>query len=86
MAEEQLSDECANVHKDTLFNEKILQALGGTSNQFIQNLNCKGKISDKQLNNCTYEYKEVSKLGKLYVLLKIRKKLHNILERPVISN
>ena len=54
MAEEQLSDECANVHKDTLFNEKILQALGGTSNQFIQNLNCKGKISDKQLNNCTY--------------------------------
>ena len=58
-AEKQLSD--ANVYKDVLFNEKILQDLVGTSNQLIQNLECKGKICDKQINYFMYEYKEVSK-------------------------
>ena len=58
----------------------------GTSNQLFQNLKSKGKISDKQLKYFTYEYKEVSNLGKLYLLPKINKRLHNVPGRPVISN
>ena len=33
-----------------------------------------------------YEYKKVSKLGKLYLLPKIHKTLHNFSGRPLISN
>ena len=58
----------------------------GTSNQLFQNLKSKEKISDKQLKYFTYEYKKVSKLGKLYLLSKIHKRLHNVPGRPVISN
>ena len=83
-AEKQLSD--ANVYKDVSFNEKNLQELVGTSNQLFQNLKSKGKISDKQLKYFTYEYKKVSNLGKLYLLPKIHKRLHNVPGRPVISN
>ena len=83
-AEKQLSD--ANVYKDVFFNEKNLQELVGTSNQLFQNLKSKGKISDKQLKYFTYEYKKVSNLGKLYLLPKIHKRLHNVPGRPVISN
>ena len=66
-AEKQLSD--ANTYRDVSFNEKILQELVGTSNQFFQNLKSKGKMSDKQLKHFTHEYKKVSNLGKLYLLL-----------------
>ena len=83
-AEKQLSD--ANVYKDVFCNEKNLHELVGTSNQLFQNLKSKGKISDKQLKYFTYEYKKVSNLGKLYLLPKIHKRLHNVPGRPVISN
>ena len=83
-AEKQFSD--ANVYKDVSFNWNILQELVGTSNQLFQNLKSKEKISDKQLKYFTYEYKKVSNLGKLYLLPKIHKRLHNVPGRPVISN
>ena len=83
-AEKQLSD--ANVYKDVFCNEKNLLEFVGTSNQLFQNLKSKGKISDKQLKYFTYEYKKVSNLGKLYLLPKIHKRLHNVPGRPVISN
>ena len=72
--------------KDVFFNEKNLQVLVGTSNQLFQNLKSKGKVSDKQLKYFTYEYKNVSNLGKLYLFPKIHKRLHNVPGRPVISN
>ena len=53
-----------------------------TSNQLFQNLKSQGKISDKQLKYFTYEHN----LGKLYLLPKIHKRLHNAPRRPVISN
>ena len=65
---------------------RILQELVGTSNQLFQNLKSKGKIRVKQLKYFTYEYKKVSNLEKLYLLPKVHKKLHNVPERPVISN
>ena len=63
-----------------------LQELVGTGNQLFQNLKSKVKISDKQLKYFTYEHKKVSNLGKLYILLKIDKRLHIVPGRPVISN
>ena len=56
------------------------------SNQLFQNLKSKEKISDKHRKYFTYEYKKVSSLGKLYLLPKIYKRLHNVSGRPVISN
>ena len=78
-AEKQLND--TNVYK-----EKLLQELVGTSKKLFQNLKAKGKISDKQLKYFTYQYKEVTNLGKLYLFPKIHKSLANVPGRPVISN
>ena len=83
-AEKQLSD--ANVYKDVSFNGKNLQVLVATSNQLFKTSNLKEKISDRQLKYFMYEYKKVSNLGKLYLLPKIHKRLHNVPGRPVISN
>ena len=53
----------------------------GTSNQLVQSLRSKGKISDKQLKYFTYKYKKVSNL-----LPNIHRRLHNVPGRPVILN
>ena len=53
----------------------------GTSNQLVQSLRSKGKISDKQLKYFTYKYKKVSNL-----LPNIHRRLHIVPGRPVISN
>ena len=71
--EKQLSD--ANVYKDVSFD---------VSFSFFKT--SKGKIRDKQLKCFTYEYKKVSSLGKLHLLPKICKRLHNVPWRPAISN
>ena len=43
-------------------------------------------LTEKQTKCFTYEFKKATNFGKLYVLPKIDKKLHNIPGRPVITN
>ena len=83
-AEKQLKDQ--KVYKDIEFTEKILQDLAQTSNKMFRSLKTKGNIDEKQLKYFTYEYKKTYNLGKLYLLLKIHKRLHDVPGRPVISN
>ena len=75
-----------DVFKDVDFTEKILQDLAETSNKMFRSLKTKRKIDEKQLKYFTYEYKKTCNLGKLYLLPKIHKSLHDVPGRPVISN
>ena len=56
------------------------------SNFFFKELTRKGCISEKTLKYFTYEFKNSTNLGKLYLLPKIHKRLENVPRRPVISN
>ena len=55
-AEKQLCD--ANVYKDVSFNEKDLQELVGTSNQFFQTSNLKEKLVINSLNTLRMSIKK----------------------------
>ena len=46
----------------------------------------RGFLTEKQTKRFTYEFKKATNFGKLYVLPKIDKKLHNVPGRPVITN
>ena len=83
-AEKQLKNQ--KVYKDIEFTEKILQDLVQTSYKMFRSLKTKGNIDEKQLKYFTYEYKKTYNLGKLYLLPKIHKRLHDVPGRPVISN
>ena len=52
----------------------------------FSSLKTKGKVDEKQLKYFTYEYKQTCNLGKLFLLPKIHKRLHDVPGRPVISN
>ena len=52
----------------------------------FQSLKSKVKINEKQFMYFTYKYKKTSNLGKLYLFLKTRKRLHDMPGRPLISN
>ena len=83
-AEKQLGDRY--VYKDISFNEKLLTDSVKSSNQIFHSLKRKGSISDKQLKNFLYNYKNATNLGKLYLLHKIHKHLSSVPGRPVIPN
>ena len=51
-------------------------------NRFIR----RGFLTEKETKCFTYEFKKATNFGKLYVLPKIDKKLHNVPGRPVITN
>ena len=53
---------------------------------FFKDLRRTGYITEKGLKYFSYEYKKITHLGKLYLLLKIHKRLENLPGRPVISN
>ena len=83
-SEKQLGDK--NIYKDVCFNDKILRDLVEASNKMFLNLRRKGSVSEKKKKYFVYDYKNASNLGKLYFLLKIRKRLSNVPGRPFISN
>ena len=83
-AEKQLKD--TKVYKQVDFKEKLLCELVDKSNSFFQELKRKGCISEKTLKYFTYEFKNSTNLGKLYLLPRIHKRLGNVPGRPVISN
>ena len=75
----------STVYEEINYKKKILSQLFNSSNKFFKKLNRSGYISYKEIKNVTYELKKACNLDKLYLLPKIRKRLFNVLERPVIS-
>ena len=68
------------------FKDKILQDPAEKSNGVFKGLKQKGKITEKQLKYFTIEHKKATNLGKMYLLPKIHKRLHDVPSRPVASN
>ena len=82
--EKQLSDK--NVYQEIQFKKQMLSNLFDASNKFFRGLKTKEFIAEKELKYFTYEYKKGCNLGKIYLLLKIHKRLSDVPRRPVISN
>ena len=83
-AEKELKD--TKVYKQVDFKKKLLCELVDKSNSFFKELKRKGCISEKTLKYFTYEFKNSTNLGTLYLLPKIHKRLENVPGRPIISN
>ena len=78
--------EAKTVNKDINFKETILSDLVDKSNRIFKSLYTHKFIAEKELKYFSYDIKKTNNLGKLYLLPKIHKRLHNVPERPVISN
>ena len=62
------------MNKNVIFKEKILQDLAETGSNIFESLGSKIKMTEKQLKYFTIAHK-VNNLGKIYLLLKIYKRL-----------
>ena len=74
------------VYRDVSNTENILSKLSETSNRMFSSLKRRGFLTEKQMKYFTYEFKKATNFGKLHLLPKIHKRLHNVPGRPVISN
>ena len=83
-AERQLSN--TKVYRDVSNTENILSKLSETSNRMFSSLKTRSFLTEKQMKYFIYEFKKATNLGKLYLLPKIHKRLHEIPGRPAISN
>ena len=68
------------------YNDKLLSQLTEKSNKFFKRLYNNKLISEKELKHFSYNFKNASCLGKMYLLPKIHKRLNSVPGRPVISN
>ena len=82
-AENQLKNEQA--YKKVSFKQHLLCDLVTKSNGFFKELRRSGCVTEKELKYFSYEYKNITNLGKLYLLSKIHRRLENVLGIPVIS-
>ena len=74
------------VYKDINFKETILSDLVDKSNRIFKRLYTRKFITEKERKYFSYDIKKITNPGKLCLLPKIHKRLHNVPERPVISN
>ena len=68
------------------YNDQLLSHLTERRNKFFKRSYNKKLISEKELKYFSYNFKNTSCLGKMYLLPKIRKRLNNVPGDPVISN
>ena len=68
------------------YNDKLLSQLTENSNKFFKRLYNSKLISEKELKYLSYNFKNTSCLGKIYLLPKIHKRLNDVPGLPVISN
>ena len=54
--------------------------------EYLRVLKGGGFLTEKQMKYFTYEFKKATNFGKLYLLPKIHKRLHNVPGRHVIPN
>ena len=89
----QLNDE--SVYKSVKFKDETPQNLAEKNNGIKRKVSkClkdkglkeKGKITEKQLRYFTIEHKKATNFGKMYLLPKIHKRLHDVPGKPVMSN
>ena len=66
--------------------EDLIPKLTEMSNMLLESSKRRGYISEKQLKYFRFDFKKACNLGKLYLLLKIDKRMFNIPGMPVISN
>ena len=66
--------------------EDLIPKLTEMSNMLLESSKRRGYISEKQLKHFRFDFKKACNLGKLYLLLKIDKRMFNIPGMPVISN
>ena len=83
-ADRQLKDN--ETYESISFKDADLVKLVENNNSIFQSLRKRKLITEKELKYFTYKYKKATNFGKMYLLLKIHKRLFNVLGRPVISN
>ena len=68
------------------YNDQLLSQLTERSNKCFKRLYNKKLISEEELKYFSYNFKNTSCLGKMYLLPKTHKRLNNVPGVPVISN
>ena len=68
------------------FKDKILQYLTEKSNAIFKDLKQNVEIFKKQRKYFTIEHRKATNLGRMSLLSKIHKRLHDVPGRPFISN
>lgn len=83
-SEKQLSD--TKVYKDVIDTKNALSKISEASNEMFSSLKRGDFFTERQMKYFTCELKKATFFGKLHLLLKIHKRLHNVPGRSVNSN
>lgn len=75
-AEKQLSD--TKVYRDVSNTIYIISKFSEASNEMFSSLKKRGFLTVREMRYFNFEFKKATNFGKLYLLPKIRKRLHNM--------